>query len=695
MQFPLVVGGVVPIINIEGVKAGELRFTGSLLADIFLGKVTKWNDPKIVTLNPGVKLPAAAIIVAHRAEASGTTFNWANYLSKVSAEWRDKVGEGLSVAWPIGVGGKGNDGVASFVKQTRNSIGYVEYAYALRSKLAYGLVQNKAGKFVPPGAKTFGAAAAGADWASAQDFYVVITDPPGDESYPIAATSFALMYKTPKVPTRTKAALDFFRWAFRDGQKLASDLGFVAASSKRGVANRRLLEGPVCRSGSIMTSHWSSNRSLRHARLLQQRHQQSGKADRHREQRDGDAEVRASAQLVLLRSLLAGQPVLDVAPRDVARGEPGHGGAAAGSRIAQLVAHIGGAGGFQGRARVSRQSHAGLHPLLITRSSLARARAWQTAAAAGVAKASPLAAAPARHRSAEATPPHVSGHALSQPQARRAVDGASRNVTGGAHTGMSDPPADARAFGATTAEPLRRELLAPNVIAAAGVGVILAIAAADAALRGPWLDEFWTLELSDSRKGLLALIRDGWMRDAHPPVFNAWATLLASLGVTSIPAGRLASNLPAAGLMILAALRLSRRTPGQAGFAASLLLLTLSLPQAMEAFAVYRSYFWQMAAIGTLTLVARHVASAKVDLDWRRDLDLGGDRRAGDRRRDRGPLCRRAVRRAFGRGHRLLRLRPGAAALGGPGAGDGGAVGPVRCRQHRAAGAELGGRIRS
>ena len=227
VQFPLVVGGVVPIVNIEGVKPGEFRFTGSLLADIFLGKVTQWNDPKIVTLNPGVKLPPAAIIVAHRAEASGTTFNWANYLSKVSADWRDKVGEGLSVAWPIGVGGKGNDGVASFVKQTRNSIGYVEYAYALRSKLAYGLVQNKAGKFVPPGAKAFGAAAAGADWASAQNFYVVITDAAGEESYPIAATSFALMYKAPRVPTRTKAALDFFRWAFRDGQKLASDLGFV------------------------------------------------------------------------------------------------------------------------------------------------------------------------------------------------------------------------------------------------------------------------------------------------------------------------------------------------------------------------------------------------------------------------------------------------------------------------------------
>ncbi|MPZ34450.1 MAG: hypothetical protein GEV13_26275 [Rhodospirillales bacterium] len=187
---------------------------------------------------------------------------------------------------------------------------------------------------------------------------------------------------------------------------------------------------------------------------------------------------------------------------------------------------------------------------------------------------------------------------------------------------MSDQSADARSFVATTAEPLRRELLAPTVIAAAGVGVILAIASIDAALRGPWLDEFWTLELSDSRKGVLALIREGWMRDAHPPVFNAWATLLASLGVTSIPAGRLVSNLLAAGLMILAALRLSRRTPEQAGFAAALLLLTLSLPQAMESFALYRSYFWQMTAIGTLALVARHVAATKADLDWRGDLDL-------------------------------------------------------------------------
>jgi hypothetical protein len=187
---------------------------------------------------------------------------------------------------------------------------------------------------------------------------------------------------------------------------------------------------------------------------------------------------------------------------------------------------------------------------------------------------------------------------------------------------MSDQPAGARSFVTTTAEPLRRALFTPTAIAAAGVCAILVIAGIGAALRGPWLDEFWTLELSDSRNGLAALVRDGWMRDAHPPVFNAWATLLASLGITSIAAGRLVSNLLAAGLMILAAFRLSRRTPGQAGFAAALLLLTLSLPQAMESFAHYRSYFWQMTAITTLVLVARHVAATKADLDWRRDLDL-------------------------------------------------------------------------
>ncbi|HZY50614.1 MAG TPA: hypothetical protein VFE64_12640 [Devosia sp.] len=187
---------------------------------------------------------------------------------------------------------------------------------------------------------------------------------------------------------------------------------------------------------------------------------------------------------------------------------------------------------------------------------------------------------------------------------------------------MSDHPADEGAFQRPTAAALRQELLNPNLIAEVGVGAILVVAAANAALRGPWLDEFWTLELSDTRNGLLALVRDGWLRDAHPPLFNAWATLLVSLGVTSIPAGRLASNLLAAGLMIFAALRLSRRMPRHAGFNGALLLLVLSLPQAMESFALWRSYFWQMAAIGALTLVARHVASARADLDGRRDLDV-------------------------------------------------------------------------
>ena len=163
-QFPLVIGGIVPVLNVEGIKPGEVRFTGPLLADIFLGKVKMWNDRAIADLNPGVKLPAASIIVVHRSDGSGTTFNWTNYLSKVSAEWRSKMGEGTAVDWPVGVGGKGNEGVAALVLQTSNSIGYVEYAYVLQNKLAYGLVKNKAGKFVTPGAASFQAAAAGAAW---------------------------------------------------------------------------------------------------------------------------------------------------------------------------------------------------------------------------------------------------------------------------------------------------------------------------------------------------------------------------------------------------------------------------------------------------------------------------------------------------------------------------------------------------
>jgi len=226
-QFPLVIGGIVPVVNVDGVKPGEIRFTGALLADIFLGKVKRWNDPAIVTLNPDLKLPAAVIAVLHRADSSGTTFNWVNYLSKVSPEWRDKVGEGTAVAWPTGAGGKGNEGVAALVLQTQNSIGYVEYAYVLQSKLTYGLVQNKAGRFVKPDAASFQAAAASADWAGARDFHLVMTDSPGADAYPIAATAFVLMPKAPNDPARAKVALEFFRWVLENGQKSATDLEYA------------------------------------------------------------------------------------------------------------------------------------------------------------------------------------------------------------------------------------------------------------------------------------------------------------------------------------------------------------------------------------------------------------------------------------------------------------------------------------
>jgi phosphate transport system substrate-binding protein len=226
-QFPLVIGGIVPVLNVEGVQPGEMKFTGALLADIFLGKVKRWNDPAIVKLNPDLKLPAATIAVLHRVDSSGTTFNWVNYLSKVSPEWRDKVGEGTAVAWPTGAGGKGNEGVAALVLQTHNSIGYVEYAYVLQSKLTYGLVQNNAGKFVKPDAASFQAAAASADWANAKDFYLVMTDSPGEDAYPIAATAFVLMPKAPNDPARAKVAIEFFRWVLENGQNSASALEYV------------------------------------------------------------------------------------------------------------------------------------------------------------------------------------------------------------------------------------------------------------------------------------------------------------------------------------------------------------------------------------------------------------------------------------------------------------------------------------
>lgn len=226
-QFPLVIGGVVPVVNLEGIKPGQMRFTGTLLADIYLGKVKVWNDPAIQRLNPDVKLPATPIVVAHRLDGSGTTFNWVNYLAKVSPEWKAKVGEGATVNWPLGLGGKGNEGVAVFVGQTKGAIGYVEYTFALKTKLTYGLVQNSAGQFVTPNAESFQAAAAAAPWDKASDFYVIMTDAPGQNAYPITATVFVLMPKQPKNPDTATRALDFFKWALESGHGQAQALDYV------------------------------------------------------------------------------------------------------------------------------------------------------------------------------------------------------------------------------------------------------------------------------------------------------------------------------------------------------------------------------------------------------------------------------------------------------------------------------------
>ncbi|MDT8840189.1 phosphate ABC transporter substrate-binding protein PstS [Paraburkholderia fungorum] len=226
-QFPSVIGGVVPVVNIEGVTPGKIRFTGPLLADIYLGKIKKWDDPAIAKVNPGLKLPDANITVVHRSDGSGTTFNWVNYLSKVSPEWKGKVGEGTSVAWPTGVGGKGNEGVAAYVNRLKNSIGYVEYAYVLQNKMTYGSIQNKAGNFVEPDAKSFQAAAATADWSKAQDFDLVMTDAAGPDAYPVTATTFIIMYKQPKNAAQSKAAIEFFKWALEKGQQQAQSLDYV------------------------------------------------------------------------------------------------------------------------------------------------------------------------------------------------------------------------------------------------------------------------------------------------------------------------------------------------------------------------------------------------------------------------------------------------------------------------------------
>jgi phosphate transport system substrate-binding protein len=226
-QFPSVIGGVVPVINVPGVASGALKLDGPTLADIFLGKVAKWNDPAIVALNSGVQLPDTKITVVHRSDGSGTTFNFVNFLSKVSPEWQTKVGEGTAVKWPTGIGGKGNEGVAAYVKQIKGGIGYVELSYALQNKMAYSRMKNAAGNFVLPSDDSFAAAAAAADWTNAKDFYLVMTNAPGEKSWPITATNFILMYKQPKNAAGAKNAKDFFTWAYANGDTQAKALDYV------------------------------------------------------------------------------------------------------------------------------------------------------------------------------------------------------------------------------------------------------------------------------------------------------------------------------------------------------------------------------------------------------------------------------------------------------------------------------------
>jgi phosphate transport system substrate-binding protein len=225
VQFPTVIGGVVPVVNIKGIGPGQLRLSGLVLGDIYLGKIAKWNDPAIKALNPGLNLPDAAISPVRRADGSGTTFIFTNYLSKVNAEWKAKVGEGTAVNWPAGAGGKGNEGVAAFVGRLPNSIGYVEYAYVKQNRMNHALMQNSAGQFVAPEDKAFKAAAAGADWA--KSFYQILTGQPGNESWPITGATFILMHKAQDKPAQAAATLKFFEWAYKNGDKTADDLDYV------------------------------------------------------------------------------------------------------------------------------------------------------------------------------------------------------------------------------------------------------------------------------------------------------------------------------------------------------------------------------------------------------------------------------------------------------------------------------------
>ena len=225
VQFPTVIGGVVPVVNIKGIAPGQLRLNGQILGDIYLGKITKWTDPAIKALNPTLPLPDVAIAPVRRADGSGTSFIFTNYLSKVNAEWKTKVGEGTAVNWPVGAGGKGNEGVAAFVARLPNSIGYVEYAYVKQNKMTFTQMSNSAGTFVSPGDVAFKAAAAGADWA--KSFYQILTNESGKDAWPITGATFILMHKAQDKPAQAAASLKFFEWAYKNGDKTADDLDYV------------------------------------------------------------------------------------------------------------------------------------------------------------------------------------------------------------------------------------------------------------------------------------------------------------------------------------------------------------------------------------------------------------------------------------------------------------------------------------
>ena len=227
MQFPTVIGGVIPVINLEGIAAGTLKLDGAALADIYLGKITKWNDPALVALNKVLKLPDTDITVVHRSDGSGTSFIFTNYLSKASAEWKSGVGEGTAVSWKTGTGGKGNEGVASYVQRIKGSIGYVEYAYALQNKMNHVQMKNHDGYFVQPESSAFQAAAAGAKWSKAPGFYEILTDEAGKNSWPISGATFILMHKLQDKPETAREVLKFFAWAYAKGDKLAADLDYV------------------------------------------------------------------------------------------------------------------------------------------------------------------------------------------------------------------------------------------------------------------------------------------------------------------------------------------------------------------------------------------------------------------------------------------------------------------------------------